>query len=53
MRILKCPKCGREIPIIPVENGYMAECCDFIYFRPVTGLKAGDTEDDDKHKETE
>lgn len=34
MNALKCPKCGREVMPQRDNYGYIAECCDWIYFRP-------------------
>ncbi|MEN6615351.1 MAG: hypothetical protein ABFD12_02245 [Syntrophorhabdus sp.] len=32
MRIFKCPRCGKEVPAVRNEYGYMATCCKRVLF---------------------
>lgn len=53
MRIFKCPKCGCEIPMMHVRNGYTAQCCSRAYFQPslkvfVPGIREDEEDDSDE-----
>lgn len=34
MRMLKCSRCGSEVTMIQVANGYIGECCNEVHFHP-------------------
>ena len=32
MATIKCPKCGKEVNIVPIGGGYVAVCCNQLLY---------------------
>ena len=47
--MFKCSRCGREVPMAQIKNGYIGQCCNEVRFYPVleAAMPAGVEEERD------